>query len=283
MEDRFRAYTFVDRITSVQPGERIRGSYTVPAGLDAFPMPLVAEATGQLAAWAAGAKVDFAYQPVAGIAGRIDFLGAVAPGDTLELEAELERVDTEAINYAGTASVNGSPVLKLHDCLGPMLPMEDFDDPASVRSHFELLCGDREIPGAGGFGGIPDLVFEPVGGETGEWFSAAYTVPESAQFFGDHFPRNPVFPGTLVLEMNSRISNAFLARDLPPTNGRAWRVRCMNGMKIRSFLPPGEQLEVRIDIEDRTEDTVDMLVVTRKGKRIVSGGRSTLELKEVRA
>ena len=48
MDDHFRAFTFVDRITSVQPGVRIRGHYTIPSGLDNFPASLVAEAVGMV-------------------------------------------------------------------------------------------------------------------------------------------------------------------------------------------------------------------------------------------
>ena len=47
----FRAYTFVDRLTTVQPGVSARGTYAVPAALNEFSSSLVAEATGQLAAW----------------------------------------------------------------------------------------------------------------------------------------------------------------------------------------------------------------------------------------
>src|ERR1051325_4267899 len=91
----FSAYTFVDRITAVQPGVRARGTYAIPAGLREFSASLVAEATGQLAAWSALAAVDFKSRPVAGIAGLVEMLAPVRPGDTLELAAEIESVDTE--------------------------------------------------------------------------------------------------------------------------------------------------------------------------------------------
>ena len=50
MDHHFRAFSFVDRINAIEPGVRISGSYTIPVGLAEFPMSLVAEATGQLAA-----------------------------------------------------------------------------------------------------------------------------------------------------------------------------------------------------------------------------------------
>ena len=53
MDHHFRAFSFVDRITAFEPGVRISGKYTIPAGIAEFPLSLVAEATGQLAAWSA--------------------------------------------------------------------------------------------------------------------------------------------------------------------------------------------------------------------------------------
>ena len=97
MDESFRAFSFVDRILSCEPGVAIRGFYRIPAGIESFPTSLVAEAVGQLAAWSAMAVVDFQRRPVAGIAGAIELLGDVRPGQTLELAADLESADIEAV------------------------------------------------------------------------------------------------------------------------------------------------------------------------------------------
>src|SRR5688572_1226613 len=98
----FRAFSFVDRISLLEPG-RVRGSYAIPAEIQRFPSVLVAEAVGQLAAWAAIAALDFKSRPVAGLAGSIDLLSEVHPGQVLELAADLETVDADAAAYDGTA------------------------------------------------------------------------------------------------------------------------------------------------------------------------------------
>ena len=95
MDESFRAFSFVDRILSCEAGVRIRGRYGIPAGIESFPTSLVAEAVGQLAAWSAMATVDFQRRPVAGIAGGIELLGDVRPGQTLELAADLESDDKD--------------------------------------------------------------------------------------------------------------------------------------------------------------------------------------------
>ena len=204
MDDSFRAFSFVDRILSCEAGVRIRGRYGIPAGIEAFPASLVAEAVGQLAAWSAMATVDFQRRPVAGIAGGIELLGDVRPGQTLELAADLESADTEAAAYGGSASVDGIPVLRLTHCVGPMVPMEEFDDPAVVRSRFGVLCGEGARPG--GFGGLPSLPVERSGGEAGKIARATLCVPASARLFADHFPRRPVFPGSLLMHANLELA-----------------------------------------------------------------------------
>ena len=121
MDDHFRAFSFVDRIHSIDAAGRVTGSYFIPEGLDAFPVSLAAEAVGQLAAWSAMSSLEFKCRPVAGIAARVDLLSTIAPGQRLDLTAELESVDTEAIAYHGLAEVNGVPVIRLEHCVGPMM------------------------------------------------------------------------------------------------------------------------------------------------------------------
>ena len=262
----FRAYTFVDRITAVQPGVSARGTYAIPAALKDFSSSLVAEATGQLAAWSALAAVDFKSRPVAGIAGLVELLAPVRPGDTLELDAEIESVDVDAIAYGGTASVNGSPVLRLHHCVGPMLPVEDFDDPQALRDHYALLCGAGAQPG--GFGGVPDLHCEQTFHEPGKSIRANLQVPTDAPFFGDHFPRKPVFPGTLLMRSKLQLV-AALAAALPlPTNARKWNLKSITDMKLRAFIEPGELLELEAKLAANKGDSATIFVESRRGNRL---------------
>jgi len=262
----FRAYTFVDRIIAVQPGVSARGTYAIPAALKDFSGSLVAEATGQLAAWSALAAVDFKSRPVAGIAGLVEMLAPLRPGDTLELAAEIESVDVDAIAYGGTASVNGSPVLRLHHCVGPMLPVEDFDDPQALRDHYALLCGAGAQPG--GFGGVPDLHCEQTRHEPGKSIRANLKVPTDAPFFGDHFPRKPVFPGTLLMRSKLQLV-ATLAAEIPfPDHAREWKLKSITDMKLRAFVEPGELLELEAKLAAHKGDSATIFVESRRGNRL---------------
>jgi len=267
-EHRFRAFSFVDRITSLRPGGRVAGTYTVPAHVGAFPGSLVAEAVGQLAAWAAMEVVGFRSRPVAGLAGRLDLLSEVRPGQTLDLRAELEAVGEDDVVYHGEAAQGGVPVLRLRDCVGPMVPMADFDDPDAVRARYTLLRGSGAVPGS--LGSVPDLRPEWVGGEPGQRAQARLRVPASDPLFADHFPRQPVFPGTLVMHANLLLATALVAEMEPPRPGAAWCVRTISEVKLRAFTPPGDTLELEARLAKREPDALLVGIETRKGARVVA-------------
>ncbi|HEX6945506.1 MAG TPA: hypothetical protein VF196_04875, partial [Casimicrobiaceae bacterium] len=146
MTDHFAAFSFVDRITDYAPGRHARGTFAIPAQAGSFPPALVAEAVGQLAAWVAMEHIRYRGRPVAALANETRFLRGVAPGDTLELAVDIETADDEAVAYRGTADVAGARVIELIDCLGPMLPVAEFDDPAALAERFALLTGAGAPP-----------------------------------------------------------------------------------------------------------------------------------------
>ncbi|HSD49840.1 MAG TPA: hypothetical protein VLG48_00420, partial [Candidatus Methylomirabilis sp.] len=254
---------------------RARGQFSIPDRLDEFPGCLVAEAVGQLAAWAAMAALAFRRRPVAGLAGRVEFSGPVRPGQNLDLAVELESCDPDAVAYRGWASVEGSPVLQLSHCVGPMLPMEEFDDCHAVQDHFELLCGAGATPGR--FPGltIPEPLLaeaSPPGG-----LRAALQIPRSAPFFADHFPRRPVFPGSLLLDAKMRLALHFAGRHLPPVERIPFVYSHMSDVKLRAFLSPGQRVEfdARLLAEAKSRGATVVISARSNGKQ-VAGARVTL-------
>jgi len=271
MDGHFRAFSFVDRITSASLGTQIRGLYQIPSGLAEFPGSLVAEAVGQLAAWAAMAKLDFQVRPVAGLAGKVEFLAVAQPGQLLELAADIETAELDAVGYGGTASVAGKIILRLEDCVGPMMPLAEFDDPAAVHARFFLLQNSGAASGV--FGGVPGVPLQHTEGEVGKISRATLHVPADAPFFADHFPRRPVFPGTLLMNLNLQLA-AALAAEIP---GR-WHLASVHDVKLRSFIPPGESLELEARLGGRDDSSLTIIVETRKGKKLLGGARVRLTL-----
>ncbi len=268
MADRFSAFSFVDRITALEPGRRARGRFAVPAGLPEFSICLVAEAVGQLAAWVAMAQAEFRRRPVAALSGEARIVGEAAPGEILDLGVELESCDPDAVAYGGWARLADTPVLELRRCVGSMLPLEDFDAPEAVRGDFETLCG----PGArqGRFRGIeePDLAL--IDRVPGQRLRATISVPVSAPFFADHFPRRPVFPATLLLDAQIRLALRLAGETLPP--GPRPRPARMSDVKMRSFIHPGQAVEIETAMRSAADGAAELTLDAEvDGKRVATG------------
>ena len=234
MSEHFAAFSFVDRITEFEAGKRARAEFAVPGHIASFPSCLVAEAVGQLAAWVAMDKVSFRGRPVAALANETRFHGDVRPGHTLELGVEIESCDDDAVAYAGWARVNGALVIELQDCLGPMLPVEEFDSPTALAERLALLRGAGAAPGR--FHGVVSPRIVAGDGVSGESLSATVHVPASAPFFADHFPRRPVFPATLLLDAQIGMAMQLAAPGHVPAR--------ITHVKMRSFIAPGDVLQI---------------------------------------
>jgi len=270
MADHFAAFSFVDRIIEHEPGRRARGRYVVPATIAAFPSCLVAEAVGQLAAWVAMAHIGFRGRPVAALANETRFHGDVAPGGTLLLAVDIESCDEHAVAYAGRAWVDGAEAIELVDCLGPMLPVEEFDSPAAMAERFELIRGAGAPPGR--FRGVDAPHVRRMAGTPGVSASATLLVPESAPFFGDHFPRRPVFPATLLLDSQIRLALEVAAEATHWPAGTRPAPSRMTHVKMRSFIPPGATLALDAELAPR-EAEATLKLSARLDDRIAATAR----------
>ncbi len=269
MPERLGTFSFVDRITDIEGDTRARGRFAVPAELAHFSPCLVAEAVGQLAAWVAMARDDFRRRPLAALAGEGHILGDVLPGRILELGVEIEDWDDDAVAYAGWASIGDTPVIELRNCVGALLPLEDFDDPVRARERFALLRGAGAQPGR--FPGVADADMRLIEREPGKRLRALMHVPASAPFFADHFPRRAVFPATLLLDAQIRLA-IELAREAPPAAASV-RLRPLRvaDLKLRSFILPGQAVETTAEVAAESSHTVVVALTARAdGKRVAT-------------
>ncbi len=277
MSDHFAAYSFVDRITELTPGKRARGQFAVPLGIEAFSSCLIAEAVGQLAAWVAMAHIDYRGRPVAALAHET-LLGAdVAPGSRLDLAVEIDDCDDAAVAYRGWAEVGGKRVIALNDCLGPMLPLAEFDAPEALRERFALLCRDGAAPGR--FGGVTPPTVEIEHSEHGRSLAAMLQVPASAPFFADHFPRRAVFPATLLLDSEIRLAQR-LAAEVAEQQGRPLRLSRMTHVKMRSFIAPNDVLALNVETTGAANGVHKMQLSAAAEGRTVATARLELAAEE---
>lgn len=231
---RFAAFSFVDRITEIDGLRRVTGRFTLSPEVSYFPVSLVAEAIGQLAAWVAMSHVDFKFRPVAALAGDTRIFKTPQPGDTLELEVDIESCDEQAIVYRGRARINQEIVLELLDTLGSMLDINAFDKPESLRADFACLTSTGRTAGA--FLGVPKPLLTELSVDQG--YEAELSVPEHAAFFNDHFPSRPVFPATLLIDALLRIAQPYVEKTL---GCKVMATRITN-VKVRAFTAPGSTL-----------------------------------------
>ncbi|MFO1314643.1 MAG: hypothetical protein U1F58_03485 [Burkholderiales bacterium] len=279
MTDRFAAFSFVDRIVEHVPATGARGTFAIPADIAAFPPCLMAEAVGQLAAWVAMAHIGFRGRPVAALAMETRFLRAARPGQQLDLAVDVEHCDDEAVAYRGRARIGNEPVIELDDCLGPMLPVADFDDPQALAERFALLTAGGAAPGRFRGVALPPVV--RTGGVAGESATGTLAVPADAPFFHDHFPRRPVFPATLLLDAQIGLALALAAESGRWHAGARLAPVRMTNVKVRSFTPPGQVLALTAQMRPPQEGVATFqLTATAEGKTVAT---SRVDIGEERA
>ena len=254
------SFLFVDRILEIERGRSARGRFQVPREVAEWPLFLLAEAVGQLACWVAMADMDFRLRPVAALAGEVLVHDDALPGDEIDLRIRIQGVERNAVLYGGAAFVGDRRLIEMHRCVGPFLPMEDFDDPAAVRARFERLLGTDAAPGP--YESIEAPSFEVLSREDGRSLRALLRVPVTAPLFAEHFPRRAVYPATLLLDRQIHISRQLL-------DGPAWRVRRASHVKIGAFVLPGETLEIQASVVTEGEGVTSIaLTGLRDGVRV---------------
>lgn len=249
------SFLLVDRITEFVPGLRASGQLVIPDDVPDFPLSLVVEAVGQLAAYVAMESTDFSMRPVAAIAGEVVSARAIAPGDQVALSIEVRALRGTAMRYGGLARVGGRTAVELHRCTGAMLPMDAFDDPENVRRQLRMLKAGgapaRRFPSRAEF--APDVT--ETRSEVPGRLSATLVAPAQAAFYADHFPRRPVYPATLLLDAKIAIAQNLIGRTRP--DGAAPpAIRAVHSVKVRAFTPPGGRVEVVTEeIDTAPEDS----------------------------
>lgn len=271
MSDHFAAFSFVDRIDGHVPATSARGTFTIPRDVRAFPSCLLAEAVGQLAAWVSMAHIDFRGRPVAALASETRFVRGARPGDTLSLAVEIESCDDEAVAYRGHADIGGARAIELVDCLGPMLPLTDFDDPAAMRERFSLLTGTGATPGR--FRGVDLPAPERVAASEADTAEALLAVPAHAAFFNDHFPRRAVFPATLMLDAQIGVALALARESGQWAVGTGLVPRRMTHVKVRAFTPPGSTLRLRAQMRAPVEGEATFMLTALAEEKTVATAR----------
>ena len=256
-------FHFVDQILELDPGRHALGiKHVTPR--DTFVRPkidgapallscIIGEALGQLGAWSVMAEKDFTVRPVAGVVGEVAITGEAAVGESIVLDTTIDSVTDDAVFYHAVASVDGTTVLRLENTLGPLLPMEQFNDAVEMRERFDRIqragVPDKGIRG-GEEAAVPfDASFdELLSFEASTGAAGVLTLSGEEGFLADHFPNKPVLPLSLLLESLLQLGQKVLedgGAEYVPTGARK--------VKMSRFVEPGDSLVAKIRVADRGE------------------------------
>ena len=257
-------FHFVDQILELDPGHHALGIKRVTPG-DTFVRPnaggeatllscIIGEALGQLGAWSVMAAKDFAVRPVAGVVGEVSIIGEAAVGDGVLLDTTIDSVTDDAVFYHATASVDGETVLRLENVLGPLLPMEQFNDPKEMRERFARIhhsVDSAEVIQTGeGSIAFFDVSFDEVlSFESCKEATAVRTISGREAYLRDHFPRKPVLPLSLLQE-----SLLQLGQKLLEDSGSCFAPTGARKVKMSRFVEPGSSLVAKVRVTERSAE-----------------------------
>ena len=232
---------------------------------------------------------------MAGLTAEARVHGAALPGEVVILEAEIESIEEDAVHYHGRALAGGRLLVELRDVVGPMLPMEEFDDPAAVERAYGRLLRHGEAPAAVPCLGMPAAeapgtaacrIQPPAAADSPdgamaavlrhpavdrvlemspERMVAAACVARLAPYLAGHFPRKPVLPSTLLLD-----GQVAMALALVGGQGDPFRVDLLRHLKMREFIGPGETVISEVRIAARREGRILLDLLGRVEGRVVS-------------
>lgn len=105
--------------------------------------------------------------------------------------------------------------------------------------------------------------------EEGKSATGYRNVPNTLSIFDSHFPRFPVLPGVLIVGSMGELA----AHLLEASTGRRWRLKGAEQIRFRSFVQPGDQMEVVVEIKEMTADAATLTASAKAGGKVVTSAR----------
>lgn len=248
--------------------DELERQYFIPA--------LIGETLGQMTAWAAMERSEFRLRPVAGIVESVTMSRPAYVGETLELESWIDALDDTAVEYHGEVRIGSEVIFRLEGALGPMLPMDHFIDPTTVRRQFAEINRPGEWPYRSSVSSSCMtaesqhsicLQFDHITQhEPGVGLTAVKHVSRAAPYFADHFPHKPVLPLTILLECKMNLAKEFLRQ---AGWGDAYSVRSIRRIKMSDFVSPGDVVICQVSVKSQTaQELILRYISSVAGKRI---------------
>jgi 3-hydroxyacyl-[acyl-carrier-protein] dehydratase len=94
-------------------------------------------------------------------------------------------------------------------------------------------------------------------------------VPNTLAIFDSHFPRRNVLPGVLILGSMGSLAATLLEQE----TGQPWRLAGASQVGFRHFVQPGDQMEIAVELKERSADLALLSGEVRVDGRVVTRAR----------
>jgi beta-hydroxyacyl-ACP dehydratase FabZ len=104
--------------------------------------------------------------------------------------------------------------------------------------------------------------------ERGQWIKGLKNVSMGEQVFQGHFPKQPVFPGVLIIEAMAQTAGCLVTLDLPNPEEKVMYFMSIDGVKFRKPVVPGDQMVMEVKIL-----TIKRNIAKMRGEAFVEGSK----------
>nr|WP_320133883.1 3-hydroxyacyl-ACP dehydratase FabZ [uncultured Holophaga sp.] len=84
--------------------------------------------------------------------------------------------------------------------------------------------------------------------EPGQWIRGIKNISIGEHVFQGHFPKQPVFPGVLIVEAMGQTGGCLLMRDIPDRHKKVIYFMSIDNVKFRRPVVPGDQLVMELKV-----------------------------------
>lgn len=84
--------------------------------------------------------------------------------------------------------------------------------------------------------------------EAGQWIRGLKNITIGEQIFLGHFPKQPVFPGVMIVEAMAQTGGCLVMQSIPDRHKKVIYFMSIDGVKFRKPVVPGDQLVMEVKI-----------------------------------
>lgn len=214
---------------------------------------VISEAIGQAISWVAIEKTGFKLKPIFIFTHDAKLTTEAIPaGSSLRIVSKIVSSNETAFVFSGTAYLGDDPVVTITNCGHFWLPIDQLEDPETVRKRYELLISTNGVQyptltdrfNLDNFcGKLEDLVY-------GKSLRSIRTFLSDEPYFKDHFSRMPVVPLTLVNEMLGRETARVFNEEISMSCVRT------SNLRMKDFIRPGETIQTVVEIKSHEKNII---------------------------